>query len=968
MNEPVSDYTKSRGLNAEKKVILKSFRIFLLVSVWLLILPLHAQEIWQDESFDDFSKGTFDDAGANMYISRKGRIQMANRWDVNGDGNIDILSVNSHALIEMLDMSIYWGNGKDFSIRNHSYVPANGPMWVAAGDLNKDGEQDLVVANYSNGTWTEMESFVYYGGLKDRAYQRQKNEWAFYPFKSRILLPGSNAQKPAIGDFNRDGYPDIVFAFSGGFWEYRDKNKEGYSPSRIYWGGAGGFSPANFTNIMTVGATDVAVSDLNGDSWLDLVFSNGGSPESFIYYGGKDGFSENHLSRLPAVKPHAVEIGDINNDKLPDIVFANEKGEVSYAYLNSGGKFKADNRLEFQTYTAKDIVIADFNRDSFTDVFFTNHQFSLTGDPKLANRLINSYLYFGSASGFKTENRQEIQTIGAWGANAADLNEDGWIDLLICNFQEHYSYEVPSFVYWNSPDGFSLTRRTPLYEHGAQGNAIADFDGDGHLDILITSMMGNSRGDYDPSFLYFGNRDGLYSVQDRIEMPGREAYEQAFADLDDDGQVDILLVNRGEVTREANEVWIYWNEQNTFTPWRMSGLPDYAGVGVEVADLDRNGYLDIIVSNFRSYADKTSGLAAPGSFIYWGEAGGWPVTSRSALPIFMTRSPAICDMNNDGYLDLVFGQEGKGGEATIFLGDGSRNFNRDRSILIPGSNGAGTPGVADLNKDGLLDIAFAHAENVLIYYQGEDGSFTLTNSSKIGVQAKTMCVADVNGDDWLDLVCPYYRGEGRRSWYSTVLLGGPDGYDLNRSIQLPTDGGTGSIVSDFNKDGFQDIFLFCHRMDGSFDEIGKFGDHHTNSLLYWGSAEGFQKKNRLEIPGIGAHYDVGIDLGHIRDRKFLYRYISAAHKVAGKKPVSLHWEADTPHESSIRFQIRYADSEDKLSSALWMGMQGINSFYDQSGDAIEGVPDGQWIQYQAVFDTYNGAISPILKKVEIIFQ
>jgi hypothetical protein len=202
---------------------------------------LSAQDTWTESTFEDFVDGMFDDAGANWYVSHKGKIQMINRWDVNGDGNIDILCANSHPLVEMLDMSIYWGDGKDYSIRHHTYVPANGPMWVTPGDLNDDGEIDLVVANYSNGTWTEMPSFIYYGGLKDENYQKKAGEWAFYPFKERIELPGSNTQKAAIGDLNRDGFTDIVFAFSGGFWEYRDKSKKGSSPSRIYWGSKQGY-------------------------------------------------------------------------------------------------------------------------------------------------------------------------------------------------------------------------------------------------------------------------------------------------------------------------------------------------------------------------------------------------------------------------------------------------------------------------------------------------------------------------------------------------------------------------------------------------------------------------------------------------------------------------------------------------------------------------------------------------------
>ena len=626
--------------------------------------------------------------------------------------------------------------------------------------------------------------------------------------------------------------------------------------------------------------------------------------------------------------------------------------------------FLKSNKILFETYSAKDAIIHDFNRDGNTDVYFSNHQHSLTGDPNLANRMIDSYLYFGSNSGFSNDNRQNIQTIGAWGANAADLNNDGWTDLLICNFREHYSYEVPSFIYWNGPDGFSLLNRTPLYEHGAQGNAISDLNGDGYLDIVITSMMGNSRGDYDPNFLYLGDEKGHYTSDNRLELPGREAYEQAFADMDDDGQVDILLLNRGEVTRLANELWIYWNEDNQFNTWRLTGLPSYAALGVEVADLDHNGYLDIIISNGKELKQDDNGHPSPGSFIYWGSAEGWPVTARTELPVVLTRASAVCDINNDGFLDLVFGQQGKWGEASIFLGNGTRDFPETKRKRIEGSNGSGTPGVADLNKDGLLDIAFAHDKNILVYYQQKDGSFPESKMQKVAVQAKTMCVADVNQDDWLDLICPYYKGEGRRSAYSTILLGGADGYQLNHSIKLPTNGGTGSIVSDFNRDGFADVFFFCHRADGSFDEVGKFGDHHTNSFLYWGSAKGFNEENRLEIPSVGVHYDVGIDIGHIKDRKFQYSYESSTHYIK-KKPKQISWKAHLPPGTSLKFQLKSAKTREKLANADWFGPEGPSSYYTELNGDIKNLKKESWIQYRAVFLSDNGANGPILESVEI---
>jgi hypothetical protein len=932
-----------------------------IVILFLLTGYISAQKVWKENSYKDFINGKFSDAGANMYVSQNGRIQAINRWDVNNDGNLDILSINSHPLVEMLDMSIYWGNGKDFSIKNHSYIPANGPMWVTPDDLNNDGHVDLVVTNYSNGTWTGMESFVYYGGLK-KDHIKKEGEWAHYPFKKRILLESSDAQKAAIGDFNKDGFKDIVIAFSSGYWEYRDKSKVGTSPSRIYWGNADGYSSENFADIFTNGATDVVSADFNNDGWLDLAFSNGEGNFSFLYLGSVQGFIEENLIELPTVKAQAVDASDINNDGLVDLTFANGSGFVSFGYVNENGSFNSDNKILFETYSPKDIVVADFNKDGFSDLFFTNHQHSLSGDPFLANRLIDSYLYYGSSDGFNNKNRKSIPTIGAWGANAADLNKDGWIDLLICNFQEHYSFEVPSFIYWNSPEGFQETMRTPLYEHGAQGNAIADLNNDGHLDILITSMIGNSRGDYDPLFLYLGKDDGSFDIENKIELVGREAYEQAFADIDDDGQVDILVLNRGENARSANELWIYWNNKNNFKTWNISGLPSYKGLGVQVADLDRNGYLDIIVSNGAPSALSEQSL--PGSFIYWGIESGWNVKDRTELPTNLTRACAIADINYDGNLDLIFGDQ-SGGSAIIFYGDGSRNYDIKNSWQFPKSQGSGNPESADLNKDGLLDIVFAHDKNVLVYYQQKN--FKYGEPVSIPIQAKTMTVADVNNDEWLDLVCPFYKGKSNRTWYSSVLPGSKEGFDINKSIKFPTDGGTGSIVTDFNRDGYMDVFFFCHRADGSFDDIGKYGDHHTNSLLYWGGPDGFSVNNVQKIPSVGAHYDMGVDIGNTWDRKNIYSYISSPFNNKSDKPSVINWIAEVPIHTSLKFQLRSANSEKELAKAKWLGPDDEGSFYTKPGQSIKNI-NGKWIQYQAVFDMGNGAGSPVLTEVELKFD
>src|SRR2546422_7994545 len=83
----------------------------------------------------------------------------------------------------------------------------------------------------------------------------------------KVTLPTRAAQHSAVADLNKDGYPDIVFALSAGFWEYRAAGAEGYElPSRIYWGSAQGFDKNRKTRLPALAAAAVAVADLSNDS------------------------------------------------------------------------------------------------------------------------------------------------------------------------------------------------------------------------------------------------------------------------------------------------------------------------------------------------------------------------------------------------------------------------------------------------------------------------------------------------------------------------------------------------------------------------------------------------------------------------------------------------------------------------------------------------------------------------------
>jgi len=182
---------------------------------------------------------------------------------------------------------------------------------------------------------------------------------------------------------------------------------------------------------------DLAFSfDFNKDGYEDIVFSNNrlnGSyyTDSFIYFGSDLGYSENNKIKLPAIGPHGNTVADINKDGYDDIIFCNYTDGSSYELF--------------------------------------------------------SYIYYGNSSGFKGYNLENIPTSGAMGCAVADLNFDGFNDLVFSNYRDNSSRATSSYIYYGSPNGFSTNYRTSLPTIGARGGSIADLNGDSYFDILFSN-------------------------------------------------------------------------------------------------------------------------------------------------------------------------------------------------------------------------------------------------------------------------------------------------------------------------------------------------------------------------------------------------------------------------------------------------------------------------------------------------
>ena len=194
------------------------------------------------------------------------------------------------------------------------------------------------------------------------------------------------------------------------------------------------------------------------------------------------------------------------------------------------------------------------------------------------------------------------------------------------------------------------------------------------LDLLFPSSHDhNEKVDL---FIYWG-RSG-FDPAGRTRLPSNGGKAVAIADLNQDRQPDLILVNRFNGTRSDLDSFIYWGSQGGFEPGRRTLLPTRGAEAVAVADLNGDGWKEVVFANSGlSYHVPVDRFNR--SFIYWGAASGYSPDRRTSLKTVLARDVEISDLDRDGALDLVFASEGNEVEesgAWIYWGDGKRRFLR----------------------------------------------------------------------------------------------------------------------------------------------------------------------------------------------------------------------------------------------------------------------------------------------------
>jgi len=381
---------------------------------------------------------------------------------------------------------------------------------LALFDYDNDGDLDLYLVNGCNLPIEKSDKHP-----KNILY---RNDDGVYIDVTNIASVGDTGYGLGCcaGDYNNDGYIDLYVTNYGKNILYKNN-------------GDGTFS--DVTDETGVGGNELssgcAFLDYDADGHLDLYVVNyvqfdiDANPactrkgvltyctpealdaEADILYQNSGNGTFTDVTQIagitaPAGKGLGVVCGDIDNDEDVDVFVANDT-TPNFLYINQGnGKFTEDALFagvalseDGRAFSGMGANLGDYDNDGFLDIVITNFQ------DQVNNIYKNAHNGFFNDVSFLTGIGEKSLPYLAWGVDFVDFNNDGWLDLFVCNghlddniaeIDPVGTYSQPNHIFWNNLNSTFEMTDVGIPHKVSRGAAFGDIDNDGDIDIVVANL------------------------------------------------------------------------------------------------------------------------------------------------------------------------------------------------------------------------------------------------------------------------------------------------------------------------------------------------------------------------------------------------------------------------------------------------------------------------------------------------
>ncbi|MCA9280945.1 MAG: VCBS repeat-containing protein [Phycisphaeraceae bacterium] len=381
-------------------------------------------------------------------------------------------------------------------------------------------------------------------------------------------------------------------------------------------------------------------------------------------------------------------------------------GVISFGSFAGAQQFVEQSTTRFPQPDPNDytnqMTIGDIDGDDDLDIIFANGgNFSSAGTPQRVRIMIND-----GAGVFTEESATRIAShTGNYRAvELGDIDGDDDLDMILSS---DFNRQPRLFV--NNGSGVftdATVAQMPAITLSATRAQFADIDNDGDLDIYINNGGATNRFGSGQNQIFVNNGAGFFTNETATRHPAAlqsEPMDVIFGDIDGDFDLDVRTGSTG-----TNQSRMLRNDGSGV--FAVTGFPnDSNAYSYDFGDIDNDGDLDALGANANPSGNNSELLAVNnGAGIFSNNS-----TQISPNPSVDDNDSKFFDYDMDGDLDLIVARLG-GSAERIYNNDGAGNFTEVTGLITSISDSTLDIMVADLNNDGRPDIVTA---------QGESGAF-----------------------------------------------------------------------------------------------------------------------------------------------------------------------------------------------------------------------------------------------------